>query len=160
MQSIDCGYQYPAFSACAPGGARSEADSFQYLVCQGSNEEPGDDTGDQKCRCIVDQPGGHRDKTCDDELTDVVGNTSGNTDAEDAEAGFFLHEGHNCETECSAREAVENAEQVSKHKSDHDDADNGNKRSFFPGIFLENEEDCQIGEPELHSGNSGKERNQ
>ena len=160
MQSIDCGYQYSAFSVCAPGGARLEADSFQYFVCQGSDEEPGDDTGDQKCRCIVDQPGGHRDKTCNDELTDVVGNTSGNTDAEDAESGFFLHECHNCEAERSARKAVENAEQVSEHKSDHDDTDDRNKRSFFPGIFFENEEDCQIGETELHSGDSGKKRNQ
>ena len=137
-----------------------EVDTFQYLVCQRSDEKSGNDAGDQKCRCIVDQSGSHRDKTCDDELTDVVGNTSCNTDAEDAESGFFLHESHNCEAECSAREAVENAEQVSKHKSDYDDADNGNKRSFFPGIFFENEEDCQIGETELHSGNSGKERNQ
>lgn len=137
-----------------------EMDSFQYFVRQRSDEKSGNDTEDQKCRCIVDQSGSHCDKTCDDELTDVVGNTSCNTDAKDAESGFFLHESHNCEAECSAREAVENAEQVSKHKSDYDDADNGNKSSFFPGIFFENEEDCQIGKSKLHSGNSGKERNQ
>ena len=67
-----------------------EVDTFQYLVCQRSDEKSGNDTGDQKCRCIVDQSGSHRDKTCDDELTDVVGNTSCNTDAEDAESGFFF----------------------------------------------------------------------
>ena len=155
MQSIDYDYQYSAFL-----WYYSEMNTFQYFVRQCSDQKTGDDTGDQKSRCIVDQSGSHCDETCDDQLSDVVGNTSGNTDAKETEAGKLLHKCHDGEAECSAREAVENAEQVSKHKSDYDDADNGNKRSFFPGIFFENEEDCQIGETELHSGNSGKERNQ
>ena len=89
-----------------------------------------------------------------------MGNTSCNTDAEDAESGFFFHESHNCEAERSARKAVENAEQVSEHKSDHDDTDDRNKRSFFPCIFLQYKKNCQIGKSKLHSRDSCKKRNQ
>lgn len=153
MQSIDYDYQY---SACF----YLETDSFQYFICQCSDQKPGDDTGDQKSRCIVDQSGGHSDETCDDQLADVVGNTSGNTDAKETEAGKLLHKCHDGETECRACKTVENTEQISEHESDHDDTDDGNKRSLFPGIFFENEEDCQIGKTELHSGDSGKKRNQ
>lgn len=155
MQSIDYDYQYSAFL-----WYYSETNTFQYFVRQGSDQESGDDTGDQKSRCIVDQAGSHCDETCNDQLSDVVGNTPGNTDAEETEAGKPLHKCHDGETECCTGKAVENAEQISEHESDHDDTDDGNKRGFLPCIFLQYKKNCQIGKSELHSRDSCKKRNQ
>ena len=155
MQSIDYDYQYSAFL-----WYYSEMNTFQYFVRQCSDQKTGDDTGDQKSRCIVDQSGSHCDETCDDQLSDVVGNTSGNTDAKETEAGKLLHKCHDGETECRACKAVENTEQISEHESDYDDTDDGNKSSFLPCIFFQYKKNCQIGKSKLHSRDSCKKRNQ
>ena len=137
-----------------------KVNSFQHFVCQGSDQETGNDTGDQKCRCIIDQSGCHRDQAGDQKLTDIVGDTSCDADAENAESGFLFHQGHDGEAQSSTGQTVQDAEQVSEHKSDDKDTDDGNERGFFPGVFLEDEQDCEIGKSELHSRDSGKKWNQ
>ena len=71
-----------------------EVDTFQYLVCQRSDEKSGNDAGDQKCRCIVDQTGRHGDQTGNQKLTDIVRDTSGNADSKNTESGFLFHKSH------------------------------------------------------------------
>ena len=65
-------------------------DTFQNFISQCSDQESRDHSGDQKCRCVVDQTGRHGDQTGNQKLTNIMGDTAGNTDTEDAEVGFFF----------------------------------------------------------------------
>ena len=89
-----------------------------------------------------------------------MGNSAGNADSENAEAGSFFHQRHNRKTESGAGEAVEYAEHVSEQKTDDKDPDCGNKSGFLPCVFFKNIEDGQICKAKLDSGNSRKKRKQ
>lgn len=67
-----------------------ETNTFQDFISQCSDQESRDHSGDQKCRCVVDQTGSHGDQAGNEQLSDIMGDTAGNTDTEDAEVGFFF----------------------------------------------------------------------
>ena len=70
--------------------------------------------------------------------------TSGNADSQDTESGFLFHKSHDGETQGGTGQTVQNTEKITEHKSDHKDTDDRNKCGLFPGVFFEDEEDCQI----------------
>ena len=74
-----------------------ETNTFQDFISQCSDQESRDHSGDQKCRCVVDQTGSHGDQAGNEQLSDIMGDTAGNTDTEDAEVGFFFHNRHDGE---------------------------------------------------------------
>ena len=107
-----------------------------------------------KHTCIIyDQHG-------NDQLTNIMGNTSCNADSDQTEGGFFQHKCHNCHTKCRPCQAVQDTEQISKHKSNHQDTDNGNQGSLFKGILFQDKQDSQIGKPQLDPRDPRKNRDQ
>ena len=71
---------------------------------------------------------------------------------------MLFHKSHDGDAEHRTGQTINNAEQISEKKADHDDADNGDKEGLFPGVALENEEDRQIGQSQLDSRDAYEER--
>ena len=84
----------------------------------------------------------------------------GDADPKNAEAGFFLHKSHNGKTECSPGEAVEDTEQISKHKPDHNDPYSGDKCRFLPRIFFKDKKYRKVRKSKLHPRDPRKKRDQ
>ena len=68
---------------------RLKLDASQYLSGEHADDKSGDNSGNQKCRCIIQQAGVFDDDSGYNQLSDVVGDTSGNADTQDAETGLF-----------------------------------------------------------------------
>ena len=60
-----------------------------------------------------------------------MGNTSCNADTDQTEGGVFQHKCHNRHTKRSACQTVQDTEQISEHKSNHQNADNRNQSSLL-----------------------------
>lgn len=63
--------------------------SFQNLVSKSADYHPGSNTCHQKCRCVYKHTCILYDQHGNDQLTDIMGNTSCNADTDQTEGGFF-----------------------------------------------------------------------
>lgn len=71
-----------------------QAYPFCDFFGENADQQSSDHSGDQKSRSIIKKTGIFYDKGSDNKLTDIVGNASGNADAQKAEAGELFHKGH------------------------------------------------------------------
>ena len=86
--------------------------------------------------------------------------TTGHTDTDQTEAGMFFQKLHHSQAKRSASQTIQNTEQISKHKSDHQDSDNGHESRFFKGISVQYKKHRQVCKPELDTRNPCKYRDQ
>ena len=78
------------------------------------------------------------DQTGNQKLTNIMGDTAGNTDTEDAEVGvFFFITVMTVRLKSCTGQTVQNTEKISEHESDDKDTDDRNKGGFFPGIIFQ-----------------------
>lgn len=123
--------------------------SFQNLVSKSADYYPGSNTCHQKCRCVYKHTCILYDQHGNDQLTDIMGNTSCNADTDQTEGGFFQHKCHNCHTKRGPCQTVQDTEQISEHKSDHQNADNRNQGSLLNEYFFKINSTPRLASPSL-----------
>ena len=119
--------------------------SFCYFSGENTDEDTCDHSGNQEYRGIIEKAGIFYNKGGYDQLSDVVGHTTCDADAQDAESGKAFHKGHHCKAQSSTCHTVKDTEHVSEHKADHQDPDHGYKSSLFPGVCFQDKKYCKVG---------------
>ncbi len=134
--------------------------SFCYFSCENTDEDTCDHSGNQEYRGIIEKAGIFYNKGGYDQLSDIVGHTTCDADAQDAESGKAFHKGHHCKAQSSTCHTVKDTEHVSEHKADHQDPDHGYKSSLFPGVCFQDKKYCKVGKTKFDPRYSCKKRNQ
>ena len=76
----------------------SEMNPLCYFACKNTDKQTGDNTGNDKDRCIIKKAFVFYDQGSYDQLSDIMGHTTGNADAQKTEARCFFHKGHYSKT--------------------------------------------------------------
>lgn len=142
------------------GKLRIQRNSPQNFLYQHTYGNPGEHTCNKQCRCIHHQTGVADHDHSNDQLPDIMGNASGNTDSDQAELRMLFQKIHHSEAECCSGKTIYNTEQVSKHKSNYKYADNRYKCSFPPGIPIQYKKYRQVSQPHFYTGNTGEDGDQ
>lgn len=133
---------------------------LQGFSCEPPDQKSSDNTGDKESRRVVQKASVLNNGNGNQKLSDVMGDTSGYTDPHDGETAPFFHKGHDSETEGGSGQTVDNAEHITKQKSNDKDPDCGHQGGFPEAVPFQDKKYCQIGKSELDSGDSCKYRNQ
>lgn len=134
----------------------SKADALGGLTGQPSDEQSGDDPGDEKRRPVIDKAAALQKQHGDDQLSDIVGDSPGHTDAHEAEICLAFQQGHDSQAQGSSGQRIKDTEHVAKEKSNDNDPDRRYKGGFPPGVPRQNKQDCQIGQPQFDTRNPYK----